>query len=63
MVSGKYVQLELAETPDLLLDEKEIRQLILNLACNGLEAMSPGGALTIKTFMEKNKVILAVQDR
>ncbi|MEW5899031.1 MAG: ATP-binding protein, partial [Bacillota bacterium] len=29
---------------------------------NGLEAMPPGGTLTIKTFQEGEEVVLAVQD-
>ena len=62
--SEKYITLELnEEIPDLLLDEKEIRQVILNLVRNGLEAMSPGGNLTVKTFTANNEVVLAVQDQ
>lgn len=52
----------LGNIPDLLLDDKEIRQLILNLVNNGLEAMCSGGTLTISTFVENNEVILAVTD-
>lgn len=63
MVSDKYYQVELKDIPDLLLDEKEIRQLILNLVRNGLEAMSPRGILTIRTFADSEKVVLAVQDQ
>ncbi|MDD2621239.1 MAG: ATP-binding protein, partial [Syntrophomonadaceae bacterium] len=48
---------------DLFLDNKEIRQLILNLVNNGLEAMSSHGEVTIKTFWEEEKVVLAVQDQ
>lgn len=50
---------------DVLLDEKEIRQLILNLVRNGLEAMTAtsGGSLTIKTLQKNNEVILVVQDQ
>lgn len=48
--------------PDLLLDEKEIRQLILNLVRNGLEAMEKRGLLSIKTFLEGEEVVLSVQD-
>ncbi|AGL01080.1 PAS domain S-box protein [Desulfoscipio gibsoniae] len=60
---GKYMDLELYDIPDLLLDEKEIRQLLLNFVRNGLEAMSPGSKLIIKTYVEHDGVILAVQDQ
>lgn len=55
--------LDLGKIPDLLIDEKEIRQLILNLTRNGLEAMSPGKTLTIKTFAEEDAVILQIRDQ
>jgi PAS domain S-box-containing protein len=61
--SDKKVVFNLEEMPSLLLDEKEIRQLILNLVRNGLEAMQPGGTLTIKTYTEGIEAILAVQDQ
>ncbi|MCM3571093.1 PAS domain S-box protein [Neobacillus mesonae] len=61
--SRKYVKLNLNECPDILLDEKEIRQLILNVALNGIDAMAPNGKLTIKTFVEKDKVILEIKDQ
>ena len=41
----------------MLLDEKEIRQLILNLVRNGLEAMQPGGTLTLRTFKENGDIV------
>ncbi|MFX4262297.1 PAS domain S-box protein [Pelotomaculum propionicicum] len=62
MRNDKFIQIGIGDIPDLLLDEKEIRQLVLNLVRNGLEAMPPGGRLTIKTFNEGNNVVLAVQD-
>ncbi|MFZ5642964.1 MAG: PAS domain S-box protein [Bacillota bacterium] len=62
MESDMYTNLQLENVPDLLLDEKEIRQLILNLVRNGLESMSPGGEMTIKTFVDKEGIVLAVQD-
>src|SRR5690606_15681956 len=61
--NGMNIQMELTQVPDIMLDEKEIRQLILNLVRNGLEAMEPGGMLTIKTFTEGEQVVLAVQDQ
>ena len=63
MVSDNYIRLELHEIPDFNLDEKETRQLITNLVKNGLEAMSPSGRLTIKTFMEDGQVVLAIEDQ
>ncbi|OPX86155.1 MAG: Sporulation kinase E [Pelotomaculum sp. PtaB.Bin104] len=61
--NDKFIELELTETVDLLLDEKEIIQLILNLVRNGLEAMTAGRTLTIRTFLEDNQVVLAVEDQ
>lgn len=61
-VSDKSIQVELGEVSNLLLDEKEIRQLILNLVRNGLEAMLPGGHLHISTFEALGEVVLAVRD-
>lgn len=58
----KEILLYLSNVPDLLLDEKEIRQLIINLVRNGLEAVPPGGRVKIKTYTEVDEVVLAVQD-
>ncbi|TGE38565.1 PAS domain S-box protein [Desulfosporosinus fructosivorans] len=63
MITDKYVKLDLDRIENLLIDAKEMRQLILNLVRNGLEAMSPGGILTIKTHMENNTVVLIVKDQ
>jgi PAS domain S-box-containing protein len=62
IVSDKNINMKLEEIPEFALNEKEIRQLILNLARNGLEAMSPGGNLTIRTFTD-SEVVLSVQDQ
>ena len=47
---------------NLELNRKEILQLILNLARNGLEAMEGDGSLTIKTYIEGDKVVLEIAD-
>ncbi|MGC8228714.1 PAS domain S-box protein [Pseudobacillus badius] len=62
LMNDKFVSLQLDECPELYLDEKEISQLILNLSLNGLEAMSSGGKLTLKTYTEKGAVVLEVKD-
>ncbi|MEN6459924.1 MAG: PocR ligand-binding domain-containing protein [Syntrophomonas sp.] len=59
----QYVKLEQDDLPNLFLDKKEIRQLILNLVNNGLESMSAHGDVIIKTFMEEETVVLAIKDQ
>lgn len=50
------------ELPQLLLSEKEIRQLLLNISMNGLAAMSAHGTLTIETKPQGKDVILSISD-
>lgn len=59
---GHQLETVIGELPTLYYDDKEIRQLILNLARNGMEAMSAGGVLTIKTYLEHGKATLVIQD-
>jgi len=59
----KHLRLALQNVPEILLDEKEIRQLILNLVRNALEAMEPGKTVTIYTYTEEEDVILEVSDQ
>ncbi|WP_332630337.1 response regulator [Halalkalibacter flavus] len=62
LMNNKVVLLELTECPLLYLDEKEIRQLILNIGLNGLEAMEANGTLTLKTYISNENVILEIAD-
>lgn len=59
----KYVETQFNDVPYLLLDAKEIHQLVLNLCRNGLDAMGSGKCLTISTYKEDNCVVLAVKDQ
>lgn len=59
----KRVVLETEEVTELSMNEREIRQLILNLTRNGFEAMSSKGILKIMTYMDANSIVLAVQDQ
>ncbi|MZP30733.1 PAS domain S-box protein [Heliobacterium undosum] len=59
----KAIRLELGHIPETYLGEKEIRQLVLNLVRNGLEAMGEGGELTIRSYSEDDAVVLAVCDQ
>lgn len=57
------VVLDLGQPSMPLIDEKEIRQLLLNMARNGLEAMSPGGILTIGTTATETEIVLFIRDQ
>jgi signal transduction histidine kinase len=62
MVFGSNVEFKLRKVTDIFIDEKEIRQLILNLSRNGLEAMPNRGTLTIRTYEENEVVFLEISD-
>lgn len=62
MLTNKQLSMDLAPIPDLLLDSKEIRQLILNIVRNGLEAMPPNSKLFIRTYIEQGTIFLAIKD-
>jgi len=49
--------------PDIMVDEGEIRQLLLNLARNAIQAMPDGGTLTISTGSDDDGVNLVIQDQ
>ena len=62
LLCDKSVILKLEQTSPLWLDSAEIRQLLINLVRNGLEAMPAGGKVYIKTYEDGSEVVLEVQD-
>lgn len=62
LIGGKQVLADLGDIPHLQLDEKEIRQLVLNIAMNGLDSMEGGGVLMIRTSVEEDRVLLRISD-
>lgn len=59
---GSNVELALADIPEVPADEKELRQCIINLVNNGLDAMPTGGKVTIATAKTGNRVAITVRD-
>ena len=59
---GKYINLELGIIPNLHVDKNEIRQLLLNLVNNSLDAMSKGQSVHIITSVEHDHVTLSIND-
>ena len=48
--------------PNLSIDVQQIRQVLLNLAINSIQAMPKGGTLTFRTFQKSNKFIVEIED-
>ncbi|RST72027.1 GAF domain-containing protein [Siminovitchia acidinfaciens] len=63
VTQNKSIEVVTEDVPKLLLNHNEVRQLLINMYRNGLEAMDEGESLTIRTYTEADDVVLAVQDR
>lgn len=59
---GHDVIIDISDIPNIDYDDGEVRQLILNLVRNGLEAMTKKGVLKLKTSQKSDAVILSIQD-
>lgn len=63
MRNNCQIEFIFGELPDVLLDVKSIRQLILNMVRNGIEAMPQGGTVDIITAQRGGKVLLSIKDQ
>lgn len=59
---GHTLRLELGDVGMVMLDEKDIRQMILNLVHNGFDAIQGRGSIVIKTYQEGSQVVLSITD-
>jgi len=59
---GKLLELHLGDLPELKIDKDEIRQLLLNMINNSLDAMDSGKSIYISTFEENDNVVLTIKD-
>ncbi len=58
-----HVSEELAnDLPLVSLDPEQIKQVLLNLAINSLQAMPEGGKLVFRTFRKDNKIYVETED-
>lgn len=60
---GCQVEIKLGNIPSFCIDENSIRQLILNMVRNAIEAMPNGGIITIGTTYHEDKVFLSISDQ
>lgn len=61
--SNKEVATDLEPLPDIMINEDEIKQLILNLVRNGLEVTTEQGSVMISTYLKGDRVVLAIRDQ
>lgn len=60
--SGITIKRELAELQPILLDEDKMKQVIVNLCKNAIEAMPDGGVLTVRTQQLEDLAVLEISD-
>jgi PAS domain S-box-containing protein len=61
--SGICIEYDMpAELPDLYVDPEKVRQVLLNLCNNAIEAMPSGGTLTLKAYAESEQLIIEIID-
>jgi PAS domain S-box-containing protein len=56
------IDIQLAEIPEMVLDEEQIQRVINNLIMNSIQAMTEGGKLTIQTTRQDDTVKIMVKD-
>lgn len=57
------IETRLEDVPAVLIDSQSMRQLILNVIKNSLEAMPQGGTVTVSTRSSGEKVLLMIEDQ
>jgi len=56
------IEVSLGDIPTVFMDQNSIRQLILNMIRNGLDAMPAGGLIHITTEKDGQRVLLSIKD-
>ncbi|KUO73301.1 MAG: PAS domain-containing sensor histidine kinase [Desulfosporosinus sp. BRH_c37] len=60
--NNKEVVFDLNTLPEIMINENEIKQLILNLVRNGLEVTPEHSSVIISTYLQEDRVVLAIKD-
>jgi PAS domain S-box-containing protein len=60
--AGITINRELEDLRPILMDENKMKQVILNLCKNAIEAMPNGGVLTVRAYQVENTTVVEVSD-
>lgn len=63
LMAGRSVMFEGGPVPPILMIERDIRQLLLNLVRNALDVTPRGGQVNIRTYVDTGRVVLAIRDQ
>jgi signal transduction histidine kinase len=63
LMAGTTVVFKGGPVPPILMTERDIRQLILNLVRNASEVTPHGGQVIIRTYVEADRVVLSIADQ
>ncbi|MDU4962445.1 MAG: ATP-binding protein [Sporomusaceae bacterium] len=63
LMTGTTVLFMGGPVPPVVMAERDIRQLVLNLVRNASEVTPSGGQIIIRTYVENDKVVLAISDQ
>ena len=58
----RNINIELSSTSDLLIDQREVTQLLLNLLQNAIEATDKGDTIKVLTRETQNQVVLSIEN-
>jgi len=61
--TGHTVYFDMHDTADIIMDESEIKQMVINFVRNAWEAMENRDQITITTCMHEDKALLSIKDR
>lgn len=65
-MEGKGIKIKIIEeynaSPSVFVEEASIREVIVNLLLNSIDAMPNGGTITLRTYIDSNRAVIQISD-